>query len=426
MKINRNINRRHFIESVAAATGGLMLARNKLFGMQKETFPSTKYFWYRRTLNDPYIDSQNGNMAFGFTDDGTVLMSEDNSHTWPHKAKFANAKNITFSHIFKNGNVLFATQNKLYLSTDKLQTIQEKIVKNPDGSNYFPHVPKNPKYPGWYFIPHVYVDSWIIGGREMLVWGGYTNVRGGAAPVNIYYSNDNGHTVKIAYAFGQNPKFRDNGGPGGGGKEGTLLGDPYNPHFCRHIHCVAYNPVEKAFYACTGDNDIGLPNGIHEVKWLRGIYNDLRDEWDWKVIIEASANSRYKGGGINFVDGKMYFVADANGSKKPYDRGLFRCDPVDITNKDKHELMLPLKYATCDMIIQDGIIIIGQIPSESSYTCGIIYSPDMGKSWEEFDLKEFGPRLPRKFNYKNSEGWFRVDLRKGYIDRGEVLFIKPK
>ena len=50
----------------------------------------------------------------------------------------------------------------------------------------------------------------------MLVWGNYCNVRGGASPVNIYYSTDSGQTVKIAYAFGQNPHYRDNGTAGAG------------------------------------------------------------------------------------------------------------------------------------------------------------------------------------------------------------------
>ncbi len=41
----------------------------------------------------------------------------------------------------------------------------------------------------------------------------------------------------------------------GGGTTGTLLGNPDNPVICRHVHCVAYNPAEDAFYACTGDRD---------------------------------------------------------------------------------------------------------------------------------------------------------------------------
>ena len=47
------------------------------------------------------------------------------------------------------------------------------------------------------------VVSWYVNGAEMMVWGNYCNVLGGAAPVNIYYSTDSGQTVKIAYAFGQ-------------------------------------------------------------------------------------------------------------------------------------------------------------------------------------------------------------------------------
>jgi hypothetical protein len=31
-----------------------------------------------------------------------------------------------------------------------------------------------------------------------------------------------------------------------------------------------------------------------------------------------------------------------------------------------------------------------------------------------------------RFQERNSEGWFRVDLRKGWIERAEVMFIKPK
>ena len=62
----------------------------------------------------------------------------------------------------------------------------------------------------------------------------------------------------------------------------------------------------------------------------------------------------------------------------------------------------------------------------STYKCGIIYSPDMGKTWAQYDLKEFGPRSGCRIHRKNSDGWFRLDLRKGWIERAEVLFIKPK
>jgi hypothetical protein len=50
----------------------------------------------------------------------------------------------------------------------------------------------------------------------------------------------------------------------------------------------------------------------------------------------------------------------------------------------------------------------------------------MGQTWAQYDLKEFGRRSPVRFDKKNRDGWFRVDLRSGWIQRAEVLFIKPK
>jgi len=293
-------------------------------------------------------------------------------------------------------------------------------VKDADGADYIPHTPQNADYPGWYFHPLDGVHTWDVNGVEMLVWGNYCNVLGGAVPVNIFYSTDSGQTVKIAYAFGQNPYYRDNGSRGG--STGTLLGDPDNPVICRHMHCVAYNPDENAFYACTGDRE--TPEG-HECHWLRGTYDAEKDKWHWKVIVSDASNSRYKCGGINFVDGKCYWVADANGPK-PHDRGIFRCDPADIANPDAHTMLFNPEYESANMVIQDGVILSSHYAPASPYHTGFIISLDMGKTWAQYDLKEFGKRSPLRFNRKNSDGWFRVDLRSGWIGRAEVLFIKPK
>jgi hypothetical protein len=167
---------------------------------------STDHFWYRLQPVGPYIDSQRDNKAFGFSD-ATIFLSEDNARTWPHSIPFPNARNITFSVILKNGNIIFATHSNLYISTDNLETYHQIGVKDVDGTDYVPHTPKNPEHPGWYFHQLDGVHTWDVNGVEMLVWGNYCNVLGGAAPVNIYYSRDNGHTVKIAYAFGQNPHY---------------------------------------------------------------------------------------------------------------------------------------------------------------------------------------------------------------------------
>jgi len=424
MKSQRTINRRQFIGTATVAAGGLFFTGPYISYAGKKTsdaaYPSTPHFWYRRPDSSIYIDSQRGKKAFGFSDN-TVFLSKDNSHNWYRKSGFKDGKNITFSHIFGNGNILFATKAKIFLSTDNLKSYREITVKNQDGTDYKLHTPQNPDNPGWYFHTLSGIDSWRIGGKEILVWGNYCNVIGGATPVNIYYSTDNGETIKVAYTFGQNPYFRDNGSPGGG-STGTLLGDPSNPVIARHIHTVTYNPAENAFYACTGDGD--RPKGF-ECHWLRGTYDIVKDKWDWKVILTRNLNSRYKAGGISFVDGKAYWISDANGPE-PYDRGIFCCDPADIPYPEKHTMLFNPKYESGTMIIQDGIILATHIAVASPFTLGIIISPDMGKTWAEYDLKEFGPRSPSRIHPKNAEGWFRMDLRTGWIDRTDMLFLKPK
>jgi hypothetical protein len=78
------------------------------------------------------------------------------------------------------------------------------------------------------------------------------------------------------------------------------------------------------------------------------------------------------------------------------------------------------------MIIQDGVMLASHCAPASPLDTGIIISLDMGETWAQYDLKEFGKRSPTRFHEKNSEGWFRMDLRSGWIDRAEVLFLKPK
>ncbi|MFT5466406.1 MAG: hypothetical protein ACI8UO_001506 [Verrucomicrobiales bacterium] len=405
-------SRRQFLGAATAAAGGVLSSLHA-----DEEIGETDHFWYRLAPEAPYSDSQRDNQAFGFGD-GKIFLSEDNGQTWPSSAEFSNAENITFSTFLKNGNILFATRTKLYLSTDRLKTHRQIIVKDIDGSDYVLHTPKDPDKPGWYFHPLDGVHTWDVDGEEMLVWGNYCNVLGGPVPNNIYYSTDQGETVKIAYSFGQNPKFQEK-------ESETVLGDPDNSVICRHIHSVAYNPTEDAYYACTGDIDRG--HG-HECHWLRGVYDRDADSWEWKVVVSANSNSRYKSGGINFVDGQLYWAADANGPKLTprHDRGIFRCEPQDLADRSKHTMLFDPEYESANMIIEDDVILSAHYGPASPYNTGIIISTDLGNTWAQYDLKEFGKTSPTRFQKKNSDGWFRVDLRLGWIERSRVLFIKPK
>jgi len=422
MKTQSPRSRRQFLAAAAAAAtaGSLLSPSVSRLRAADAAIRETDHFWFRLAPEGPYIDSQRENKAFGFGD-GKIFLSEDNAKSWAHSAAFPDAANITFSCLLKNGNILFATREKLFLSTDNLKTHREIVVKNRDGSDYRPHTPQNPEQPGWYFHPLDGIHTWDTGGSEMLVWGNYCNVLGGAVPVNIYYSTDSGQTVKLAYSFGPNPHFQEKGT-----QPGSFLGNPDNPVICRHIHAVVFNPAERAFYACTGDINRGHGNECH---WLRGTYDSKADEWDWRVIVSVNSNSRYKSGGINFAGGQLYWAADANGPKgtsDKHDRGIFRCAPADLADPTKHTLLFNAEFEMANMIIEDGVILAGHCAPASTFKTGIAFSPDMGKSWKEYDLAELGPRSPVRFQPKNSDGWFRVDLRKGWIERAEVLFIKPK
>jgi hypothetical protein len=420
LSINSSMSRRRALKSGAIAGLGVMGGFHRLDALpltEPSALGETEHFWYRLAPNSPHLHSQRDNKAFGFSD-GKIFLSVDNGRTWPQEGEFREAKNITFSSILKNGNVLFGTLTKLFLSTDHLKTHQEITVKDRDGSDYLPHTSTDPAQPGWYFHSLDAAHTFDLKGREMLIWGNYGNVLGGAVPLNIYYSTDQGHTVKIAYSFGRSRRYTDGG---------TLLGDPDNPISCRHIHCVTYNPTENAFYACTGDHDGDNPR--FECHWLRGTYNAKNDTWDWKVIVSASQVSRYKSGGVNFVDGHLYWAADSNGQLPPgqnHDRGIFRCDPKDIADTTKHTMLFNPEYESANMIIDGDAILSAHYAPASPYQTGIIFSPDLGNTWAQYDLKQFGQRSAVRMHKKNSDGWFRMDLRKGWITPGEVLLIKPK
>ncbi len=424
MRDDAKLHRRGFLGAAAAATavGGLARpARAVLLKGAPGEIGETPHFQYYLAPEGPYIDSQRDDRAFGFKGD-RIFLSEDRAKTWSRSTPFPDAENITFSCFLGNGNIVFATRANLFLSDDGLKTFKEIVVKDREGRDYRPHKPKNPDLPGWYFHPLDGVHTWDVDGREMLVWGNYCNVEGGAVPVNVFYSVDGGETVKLAYSFGRNPSFQEPGA-----EPDSFLGDPTNPIIARHVHCVAYNPAENAFYACTGDID--RDDHGHEVHWLRGRYDAGADSWEWRILKSVNSNSRYKSGGFNFVGDQMYWAADANGAAfedGTYDRGVFRCAPADAADPSKHVKLFDAPFEMANMLIQDGVIFAGHCAPASTLKTGIAYSPDMGATWVEYDLAEYGPRSPLRFQRKNSDGWFRMDLRKGWISRADVLFLKPK
>src|SRR6476659_3265404 len=148
MKTRSALNRRQFVKAAAMATaaGGICPPRISRLHAADSAIRETEQFWFRLAPEVPYIDSQRENKAFGFGD-GKIFLSEDNAQSWAYSATFPDAANITFSCLLKNGNILFATREKLFLSTDNLKTHREIVVKNRDSSDYRPHAAKNSDQP---------------------------------------------------------------------------------------------------------------------------------------------------------------------------------------------------------------------------------------------------------------------------------------
>lgn len=413
-----SLKRREFLGTTLLAAGGISLD-----AAAQEQAGETEHFEYKLAPADgPWIDTQRGSRAFGFRE-GEIFVSEDNSKTWPLRAEFADAENIQFSSILENGEIVFATQRRIFRAAADLSEIHELAVTGRDGKPYQMRQLREGEVPGWYFYSLDGRHTFDVEGREMLIWGNYCNVRTGPTPVNIYYSVDGGKTIKIAYSFGRNPAFQHKDAA-----PEDWIGDPDNPTVCRHIHSVSYNAAENAFYACSGDIDRKNGAGL-ECHWLRGEYDAAADSWEWKIVASSDANSRYKSGGINCVDGQIYWVADANGPKtlrEVYDRGIFRCAPEDIADKSKHTLLYPAKYEIAVMTIDGEVMVVPEYGNANPCDCGFLFSPDLGKTWGVYDLKEFGDRSGVRVNPRNDEGWFRVTLMKKWVERGEVLFLKPK
>jgi hypothetical protein len=114
-------DRRKFLQAAAAATAGgwfsSRISRAEAAGVTRET----EHFWCRLAPEGPYVDSQRDHKAFGFAG-GKIYLSEDNAQSWSRSAEFTDAEKIAFSCFLKNGNILFATHNKLFLSTDNLMS----------------------------------------------------------------------------------------------------------------------------------------------------------------------------------------------------------------------------------------------------------------------------------------------------------------
>ena len=286
-----------------------------------------------------WIINQRENISFS-VEDGFIKSSTDNSVTFPNSIAFADADKIQTCHISENGNGLFQTEdNKLYLVDYLCNSITEKTV-----TGLSIHTPSNASFPGRYFYTHKYMTPQDT---NVYCWINYCNVNYGASPTNIYYTTDNFNTIKLAYEFGQNPAYYDDG-TADGGSTGTPLGDSGNSVVTRHGHSVEYNPNTGKWICVTGDSNKTFPVA-DEIHWLEGTYTEETDSWVWNVLnfgFSLEQNTRYKVGEGFFYDGYYYYCTDITSATSTDEGGIWRVSDTSLNDPTKHQKIISVRTST--------------------------------------------------------------------------------
>lgn len=299
-----------------------------IYGIYSISYPlsgSDDYIEWK--ISDNRVLNIDGAKILTYDSEKDIILYSENSGTKYYRYEFDDVDNISMAQFFENGNILFATRTKIYNSTDKLCSINQLTVKDTDGSDYVLHTPVSVLYPGLYFLNVQRFDSFMVDGDELFPFGNYTNsiFLNGVAPANLYCSK-NGLDVVIAYKFGQNPYYKDDGS-NNGGTTGNLLGDASNTYKCRHIHSITRDTDTGKWYLCTGDAERIDP--FYENHWIEGERNNETGIWTWgNPLVSVGPESRMKSAGLVFKDGFIYFSSDSTNGAEEY--GFYKTTVANI------------------------------------------------------------------------------------------------
>ena len=227
----------------------------------------------------------------------TLSLSIDGGATILRSLEVAALANfVGFAHIFENGNILFASQTKCYLSTDNLQTAAETTVLDVAGSAYVAGDMAN-------FMP--FSKDKNLPDTLPLIWGNYRNTPS-TAPASIWYTADQGATVKQAFKFGT-----------------SQIGG--NTISVQHVHSVTYNSFDESFYICTGDDATGC-------YFLKGVYDSDLDTWAFTIAAQSADTGAFKGCNLTYYDGYFYWACDSVALTY---RGIMKCAYADLGDISK-------------------------------------------------------------------------------------------
>lgn len=270
-----------------------------------------------------------------------LYYSDDLGVTFSKELDIPGIPLIKYIHVFSNGTLMFCDQTKAYYSTD-FKTYYESTLLDEKGNRL-----TLTGYENLSNYNHNH-GTMIVDGLEMLVWGNYSTVYETTFKnVRVWYTIDNGKTIKVAYKF-------------------KSAGDTGNNEVARHVHCVAFNKADSSFWLAAGDH---LDGGIDERNLIKGMYNKATDKWTWNTI---GTGDHFKITNMVFLDGYIYYSWDMPRG------GVIRAPYNEISNVSKHVQLFQTENDTNDLIMSErGEFIVTQTiyggtdPAKNFY-----YSPD--------------------------------------------------
>ena len=216
-----------------------------------------------------------------------IYFSDDLGKTWTSLENTYG--DITHIHLFATGTILFCTSSAAYYTKDFV-TVTESVVYDYDGST---SVPSGTRF---YSIPKCHKDRVFIDGEEWHTFWDYiittTNPR-------CWYSNDDGKTVRCAFAFG----LQQLGG--------AIVS-------AKHVHDFQYNRYDGKFYCFTGDS-------ASECHIMRGVFSGGSFAWE-----KLKTGGEYKLTSIYYAEGVFYAVTDFTEQSLADKKGILRCPINDI------------------------------------------------------------------------------------------------
>lgn len=232
-----------------------------------------------------------------------IYFSDDLGETWTTLENTFG--DITHIHLFATGTVLFCTRQAAYYTKDFVN-VNQATVYDYDGSTT---VPSGTRF---YSIPKPHKERTYIDGNEWHMFWDYVIV---TRQPRCWYSNDDGKTVRCAFAFGAQ----------------TLNGATVP---ARHVHDFQYNKYDGKFYCFTGDS-------VSECHVLRGTLSDGNISWE-----KLKTGGEYKLVSIDFDEGNFYAVTDYTESSLADKKGIIRC-PIGSIDFDNFNYLF---HATSTMM----------------------------------------------------------------------------